>query len=245
MTRLRCPHRSTMLAVFSVVVGLLVVTGLSRASEALTFDVAADFSATNNPNGVWTYAFQNPDGSFGPLPSIIHPSGVDVWFRLSPPPFTTLPQIAHNSTAVQVIFGTAIVAPGAVTFHPGVDGTLAVIRFTAPLSADYDVDAFFRDAETNPNIATVSVVRNGSVLLSQNLGIGTVNFDQGLTLVAGDTLDFRIAAGPNSFFNDNKRIGVTITAAPTDVPQPSGLLLTLFGVGVLSLVLRRQGAPKH
>lgn len=216
---------------------LLVMFGLIAGLEAhaQTFDLANDFSPTANPNGVWTYGLRNSSGTFGQLPFTLTSSGVDFWYSPNPGPFPTLPQIAHNPTTSVVIFETAIVDAGAVTFHPGVDGTLAVARFTAPFAATYDFSAFFQDADTAANIATISILENGSQLLLQDLGVGTLSFTQTLSLAAGGTVDFQIGAGSNEYFNDNKRIGVTVTTISAPIPEPASFLLIAIGSAVLGL----------
>ena len=44
----------------AVHVFFVMMAGVSKSATAAPFYVAADFSATNNPNGVWIYASFDP-----------------------------------------------------------------------------------------------------------------------------------------------------------------------------------------
>ncbi len=203
----------------------------------LVFDAANDFSATNNPNGPWSYGYKtgNGAGAFTPFTIKFTQQGVDFWAFPSPPPFGALPQVAHNPTASTEIFSTAIVGPGEMTFHPGEQGELAVVRFTAPITTTYSVSSFFQDRDTAANSADVSIVRGASQLFFQSIG-GSATFTQSLALGAGDTVDFQLGAGANSFFNDNKLISVHITA----VPEPHSAIFVVGGMALLLGIRRRR-----
>jgi hypothetical protein len=81
-----------------------------------------------------------------------------------------------------------------------------------------------------------SVSRGATQLFSQTIG-GTATFTQLLSLAAGEFLDFAVAAGPNSYFNDNKLLSVSITS----VPETSIALMLVLG---LAAILHRRQAVR-
>ena len=223
---------------------LIVIFSLGQKVQAvpIIYNLAADFSATNNPNGVWSYGYKTSSGAaFTPFVNRVNSSGVDFWYLPSAPPFGSLPQIARNPTATTVIFGTGIVPAGGVSFHPGQAGELAVVRFTAPVSGTYAIEALFGNSDTHPNNAAISIFRGTTSLFAQSLAAGSppANYTQAFVPAAGETLDFQIDAGLNSYFNDNKSITMTITtdSAASGVPEPSALAL---GATALSAIWMRR-----
>ena len=227
----------------SIAMAVIVGTASQHTfAVPVIFDVATQFSAVTNPSGVWAYGYEtgNGTGPFTPFPTRFNSSGVDFWTFITPPPFTSLPQVAHNPTAAQVIFGTGINNPGEVTFHPGKFGELAVVRFTAPAGAIYDLSALFEDRDTRANLADVSIMRGATQLFFQTVG-GSARFVDSFALSAGDVLDFRVGAGPSSYFNDNKRLSVVITADIQSAPEPSTSALLVAAALLAALARRRKG----
>src|SRR4051795_4069447 len=102
------------------------------------FDPAADFSATNNPNGVWRYGRTNTLGSsFLADTSQQDPSGLSFWVggvtTGSPP--GSFPYVAHNGTNSTITYlGYLPYPPRRLGMPPGPGGQYSVIRFT-PLQA--------------------------------------------------------------------------------------------------------------
>src|SRR5215475_7458364 len=80
-----------------------LVFGLGSAI-AQTYDAAADFSATNNPNGVWKYGWSASRGSAVALLTRHHHTvGLDCWDNTAPG--ETLPgepDVCHNGSGADV-----------------------------------------------------------------------------------------------------------------------------------------------
>ena len=154
---------------YALVFAIAVLPASVRA--ATVYDVAGDFSATNNPSGVWSYGYKSGNG-VGPFTLFVNSSqslGVDFWYFPSSPPFGALPQVAHNPTVLTQIFGTGIVGAGEVTFHPGESGELAVVRFTAPAPGNYGIDALFENRDTHASSADVSILAGATPLFAQTV----------------------------------------------------------------------------
>jgi hypothetical protein len=125
---------------------LAVATGfwLPTANPAVhagingSWDAAADFCATANPCGAWSYGwFATPDTGFTlyTQPSNI---GVDAW---SDPSLATFePDDFHNGTPDTITPACCNPIPsGTAGFHPGPNGENSVFRWTAPSSGIYTI----------------------------------------------------------------------------------------------------------
>jgi hypothetical protein len=233
---------------YAFVFAIAVLPPFVRA--ATVYDAAGDFSATNNPNGVWRYGYKSGSG-VGPFTLFVNSFqslGVDFWYFPSPPPFGALPQVAHNPTTSTEIFGTGIVAAGEMTFHPGESGELAVVRFTAPAAGNYGINALFQNRDTLASSADVSILAGATPLFVQTVSPAapSATFQQTAFLSAGQTLDFQLGEGSFSYFNDNKRISAVITFdAPVVVPEPWGLLMVGSGLALVAWHRLRSRDPKR
>ncbi len=84
------------------------------------------------------------------------------------------------------------------------------------------VQALFQNRDTIPNSADISILAGASQLFFQSVtpSVPSAMFSQSLALTTGETLDFQIGPGANSYFNDNKLISVVIsTDAPNNPPS--------------------------
>lgn len=98
-----------------------------------------------------------------------------------------------------------------------------------------------RETEPVPTTTDVHILLNGTSLVSGYVnGFGPTSdltFSVPLNLNAGDHIDFAVGFGSNgNFLGDTTGLDATISS----VPEPSGLVLLLFGSGALALVRRRR-----
>jgi hypothetical protein len=211
-----------------------------------TADVAADFSATSNPNGVWRYGWSSTLGS----PLILSTSprlrdGVNTW----PGDLAAdgNPASYHNGTSgVLLVGGGARFEPGQFGMHPGPGGEYAVVRYTAPA----DGSAALAGAFSGQNIGTssdVHVLLNGVSLFDAFVtdnGPGSVHqFTRMLMLNTGDTIDFAVGFGRNgTFFGDSTALAAVIGSGaeppPGVTPEPG--TLTLLALGLVGITGRRK-----
>ena len=209
---------------------------------ASTFDPALDFSATDNPNGVWSYGWSialgtefNRDTEFGAfaLQSIDYP-GLDYWARSN----VTLPIVMHNGTpeSISVTRGgpSLVFTPGELSLHPGLDNSYSVLRWTAPNSGDFEVKSVFEGLEPLGATTDVHVLINGISIYDgfvNGYGDNTQQpFLGAFTLAAGATVDFAVGAGGNGYIADSTALIATIAA----IPIPGAFWL--FGAGLAGLV---------
>jgi hypothetical protein len=167
-------------------------------------NLATSFSPYMNPpaNGHFSYGFQQGRGTaFEPYTAHGTILGSRSWqatdTRLEGcPGECNLPAIwKNNTTSVQTI-RTLNVPPGVVAFHPGPKGELGVVRWTAPSAGTFRVSASFDPLDDTTT--DVAVVHNGAeppLMSGKVTKAAGAKFEKSLTLRAGDTLDFTVAAG--------------------------------------------------
>jgi hypothetical protein len=212
-----------------------------------TFSAVGDFGSTN-PSGVWSYGqaapsdLNNLDAAFSLLPGFTPncSSGggfhADCWSGTS---FMSSPTGTFNT-------GTVNYVAGFVNLHPGSDGTLAILAFTAPIAGTYDFLGQWADHD---------VVGGSGVDLYERLGDGTdlltsaqhvqdwsatpvsINFSQALS--AGQSVYFALGYnGEWSFDSTGLQLDVT-GPDTTSTPEPASITLVALSGGALLLKRRR------
>jgi RHS repeat-associated protein/uncharacterized repeat protein (TIGR01451 family) len=192
------------------------------AFTAPTYDASAQFSASANPNGPWTYgSTPKRGGVFTAYPFPGQQSGMPTWFLTAPTSGTTVPLLSFNNTGAPVVT-TATVPPNTLLLHPGAAGENSVLRWTAPANGTYLVQGrFFALSSTTTDVAVL--LNSSTTLLSGNVngtGSGTsgVPFTLVRTLNAGDNVDFTVGFGTN---NNNANDSTGLTVAITQAGDPA------------------------
>ena len=223
------------------VAGVAAALALSTAvvsAASFSYDPAADFSLSGNPNGPWSYGYAQTLG--GPL--IVHATsgsggGLDFW---NTDISIGLPWVVRNSTAAPINWaGTTVFSPGALSLHPGPNGQVAILRFTVPAAGQYLVNSsFFGQDYVGPTTTDVHLLVNGTSIFNDAVSDFGVNhpFNTTLTLAAGSQLDFAVGFGSNgNYLYDSTGLSALITL----VPEPSSLTLVGLAVGMLCRFRRR------
>jgi hypothetical protein len=149
------------------VAGLVVAVvclGAVPAQAGTTYDAAADFSATDNPNGAWSYGWSQTLGSdFNPIATPAMFGDLDAWPSNIHLPGTPNPAVVHNGTGDTIIFVRTIqYLPGQLGFHPGPYGEYAIVRWTAPSDGYIATHAVFVGLDfVGPTTTDVHVLYNG------------------------------------------------------------------------------------
>jgi hypothetical protein len=202
-----------------------------------TFDVAADFSATNNPNGVWSYGWSSTlTSALNLYPDIVnHSNGLDVWTVLS----WGCPNVSHNGTGSAIDESGIIWQPGQFSLHPGGGGEYSHARWTAPYAGTFDIAAMFTGTDFWRGPTTdVHVLHNDTSLFDGLInGFGnTSSFSMTVSVGIGDIIDFAVGYGINDNYNDNTALSATISA----IPAPGALMLGGIGAGFVGWLRRRR-----
>lgn len=214
---------------------VVLVTG-SAAKASVLYDATAEFSATTNPSGVWSYGWMPTDfSSFNLITgTVIDPaSGSTIW---------SSPVGAHLWVNTDGVTHAGI-APGQMSLHPGVATEAAVLRFTAPTSGIAVVDAEFFAGDTG--LMSLGLLLDtdffgGFVWTATNLGTVTT---APLVVSAGDTIDFVVFGG---YASGNTGLAATVdfesTETPASVSAPPAVAAFLTGLLAMSIGRRRKKA---
>ncbi|MGA3172117.1 MAG: hypothetical protein ABSE62_14010 [Chthoniobacteraceae bacterium] len=180
-------------------------------------DAFADFSTTQNPNGVWTYGWSgNLAGPVTIYTGSYTNAGTYTWTDDSIL-FAGDPNVGYvpvGDTETGLPAGTLGIAPG-----PGNQFSHCI--FTATTPGTYEVQYSF--TATSYGVPKAYILNNGSVLASNYLthGVAWSGSLTSLTLAAGDTLDAVMGVGTdNSFIDDAEFFSFTVTLTGTSAPPP-------------------------
>jgi len=223
-----------------IMLATILVGTAPRTSLATTFSAANDLSPTNNPNNAWTYGWSSALGStFSPY--IASPKfnyTIDLWTDITKtwPPF-----IFHNLTPnIDNSHPTITFEPNQLAFHPGYYGEYSIVRWTAPETGNFSLQAMFSGLDHIGITTTdVHILHNGELLFSSLInGFGSASTKSFATegmVEAGDTIDFAIGYGSNqTHWYDSTGLDGTIATSPVhEVPENSSCLaFSAFGAAV-------------
>ncbi len=141
----------------------------AKPSFSAIFNVASDFSLTNNPNGAWRYGWSSSLGSsfnlYNNVGKLTPP--IDLWYD---PTKTGSPFVVHNSTATEDnSHPTITYQPSQLGFHPGYYGEYSIVRWIAPEAGTYSLATMFTGLDhVGPTTTDVHVLHN-NILLFSNL----------------------------------------------------------------------------
>jgi hypothetical protein len=208
------------------------------AARAQTYDAAADYSASaaTNVNGVWSYGYTTALGATLNLYDVNngHTNSINRWTSsvvnsIDTPSFgKNLGGATQQSTP-----------PGFLFHHPGPNGVLSVLRFTAPSSSSYMISTQFFAGDVGTTEAYV-LLNNVTLFFSPTTETAP-QYATSLLLAAGDRLDF-VVGTTDSFFSDTTPLTATVTTTATGVvPEPGALALAACGLlPIAGLLLRRR-----
>jgi ELWxxDGT repeat protein len=176
---------------------------LATMSAAGLYDAAIAFSATDNPNGVWSYGWSPALGAdFVQDTSHRNVAGIDSW--MGEQAGDGNPSVTHNGTTDPITPGSMTWQPGQLGFHPGPNGQYAVVRWTAPRAGALSLAAAFSGLDfVGPTTTDVHVLHNNAPLFDGEV----LDFGAGpsiattLAVLAGDTIDFAVGYGRNGTFD--------------------------------------------
>jgi hypothetical protein len=222
--------------------------GTANLAHAITYDIANDFSITNNPNGVWSYGYENTLGGTLNLYDVKSTSnGIQYW-NSSTVNVTGDPTVFYNPTNSSITVGSYTLPAHTNAFHEGSLDQYSVYEFTAPVAGSYTLASSYGRIDTGGT--DVHVLLNGntaSQLFTTILAPGIKNADvynTTLGLAAGDRVDFAVGWGPNqNYFFDSTAIRAAFTVS---VPGPiagAGIPGLLFAGGGLFAWARKRRKP--
>ena len=243
-------EKSKILLMAAFILGLT-----AKPSFSAIFNVASDFSLTNNPNGAWRYGWSSSLGSSFNLYNNVgkQTPTIDLWYD---PTKTGSPLVVHNSTATEDnSHPTITYQPSQLGFHPGYYGEYSIVRWIAPEAATYSLATMFTGLD-HVGLTTTDVhVLHNNILLFSNLinGFGassSKSFATAGTVQVGDTIDFAVGYGNNQTQSyDSTGLDATISTTPPavseSVPEPSTVLGGLaFSAFIAKMRMKRKQQQK-
>jgi len=187
---------------------MLLAVGLSVDSIAEVpgvYDAFSDFSFVSNPtpDGVWSYGYTlGLQGTLNLYTTKDTEFSLSIWER----PGVRDPNVIKNETGAPILVFGEILFPTSdfLHFHPG-NGELSVIRWTAPTSGCYGLEASFKSLRIGGQNTTTDVhILTSSVPQAPPIFSGLINSNQdaldftgAIEVSAGDFVDFVVGMGSN------------------------------------------------
>ncbi|MDQ2800878.1 MAG: hypothetical protein M3Y13_14700 [Armatimonadota bacterium] len=242
----------------------LAALGLTPRVNAQTYNLAADWSDTSNPNGVWQYGtFDGTPSSFTPFPD-----HVSAYINVGPPAFsgnqpawTDTLNTGNNGSpeGLAKSVGNALSGfdfpVGRVGGHTPASSKSLAIQWTAPAAGTVDLSGGTWMWQDIGRVETISLFDNGTALFqnvaipSQASGVNsskTFTFAQAIVAGGGSLSSLSavpVAAGDKFVLSFARQTGsteyfvgadYTVKLAPA-VPEASSLVS--LGLGLLPLGL--------
>jgi hypothetical protein len=224
--------KSTLITTFATLLSLVV---LARPSAALSYNAAVDFSISSNPNGAWSYGYSYGVGSpfildttntasYGPglalggwMGNVDTNTGANYPYALKN--FTSHP-VTNNITTVY--------QPGQLGLQPGESNVESIVRWTAPFSGTFSINATFSGLDSAfGDSADVHILLNGIVIFNSVVSPNPASYSTSGSLTAGDRIDFLVGNGGNGLNGDSTGLSASI------VPEPATLALVAMGLASL------------
>lgn len=224
-------------------------------TDAVTYDLAKDYSFVSNPHGVWSFGGEATLGGTFDLMTyqqISYASGMpfEVWL-VNPNQTPCIHRNAGTNTAYSD-GGQGIFDPGVVTLFSGQDGVpdgFALARFTVPAggASAYLLETSVQSYINGPSSGDTDfhVLKNGAELFGKFLpGNSTSGFTNTVALSEGDIIDFAVGRGADGSGNHS---GLHISASLTTLGVPEILSQPASQIGYwganITLQVQAVGAP--
>lgn len=210
---------STTLAAAAIRAGFVILISLliAQSASAQTYDAVRDWSSQSNPNGVWSYGYLASWGT----PFIIDTNegvgcnapGSSEWW-----PFTVCAGalVAHNDTNKEICALTWCFPVHYLAMHPGQNGEISVLRWTAPSPGTYLLQVKFQGQDWAYPTSTYAYVLHNSKGLWLKAPITSYKLPllfspRAVRLAAGDTLDFMVDWGKDgNWYGDSTGVQVKV-----------------------------------
>lgn len=208
-----------------------------------SWDAAADFGPSTNPNNVWSYGYLLAlDGPLTLYPDYFSTSTLAGWVLDNSP--DSQGSVMLNASDIPVDANPYYWEAWQLTPHPGPGGRMATVRWTAPLAMYVKVASVFTGQMMDQTTTDVHVTKNGVALFDGTVSgfagtaangytdaVGTSPkqaFNAVIHVDAGETIDFVVGPGPNA---NNLHDLTGLTAVVSALTQRGTLVGTVTAAG--------------
>jgi Ca2+-binding RTX toxin-like protein len=175
---------------------------------------SSDFSASNNPNGVWRYGYSTSLGGAFNLYTIHQQDrGLDILRQI----IDSEPGISYNDTPNYIFLSPEFITIKSeqMSLHPGPNGEYSVLKWIAPRSGVYDIAARFSGLDADGATTDVHILRNGSQIYETLInGFGEPSaktYANSLNISVGDIIDIAVGMGENgNYHHDSTEVEIII-----------------------------------
>ena len=198
--------------------GAPVVVDAFKSYNNPSYNAVGDFSATQNPDGAWSYGYHASGGS-GFVVYTNHSTpyaGLERWSVTG----ASEPMVAHNGAGRPLSYATIVHPPDLLNLHPGPSLESSVVRWTAPAPGVVEMEGRFEGIDTVGTTTDVVVGHSSpsgaAVLFRGNVnGYGaTAPFSITKPVGAGDTINFYVSSGTSNYAYDSTGLSATIVLVP-------------------------------
>jgi hypothetical protein len=203
---------------------LAIVGTLASVAAFADYDVTADWHWTTNPDGAWSYGYEDTLGSSLHLYDV--KDGNQVWHS------SVLFSAGTPAAWLNLNGPSNGVNTGDFALHPGPNQEPSLARWTAPsaLGAIHITGTF---GAGDVGAVDVHVYKNNAPLFNVMNTTAAQPFDLTTSVATGDTIDF-IVGTTDGYFNDS----TPLTAHISTVPEPASL--SALCLGAVALLRRRR-----
>jgi hypothetical protein len=205
---------------------LAVLVVPATGSYADVWELASGFSLHRNPDGPWSLGAKSSFG--GDLRTFTNNASVSSQYNTNQlvgwsPAGRVVPYVAQNVSESIWAFdgGDSIVGPGEVLVHP--DSQMSVVRWTAPESGLFEINASFRRFENRSGFQSGFHVLHNEHELPGSFGVlsgfggpaALASYTDQLILNGGDSIEFVVDMGPDgTSAADGTIVGASIARIP-------------------------------
>lgn len=220
----------------------LFMTLVPIARAGNVYDAVADYSLSANPNGTWSYLYDQSGSGPSLMTQTGAASGLPDWvFWWNGQQLPDAVYVTKNTSNSTITHLTEVLPTNLLNMDP--QSETAITRWTAPSAGVWSMAGLFQGIDVDEHSHSVEILENGTTVFLSPTTISSfgqvVDFSGTLTLAKGDTLDFIVNTG-TTYTDLSTGFDVTIQSA---VPEPSSLVLgvlAILGVGGARWLGRRS-----
>lgn len=226
---------------------MCAIAAIGTASRASAANIANEFSATTNPNGVWTYEYLKGSAytaydaaTQGSAPCALISTSNACYS--SGTIFGAQTYLIDNVSGSNITGTTQIDPSGYLWMDPQSLGVEVV--YTAAAAGTYAITGDFLGIDVSENTHTVDILDNGTSVWSGTIASygadDTFSFSEALS--AGDTISFQVVGAPY-FYNLGTGLDAQVNLqASSSVAEPGMLSLLVLALAGVGFMRRRKTA---